>query len=368
VFVLVIGNLGTIKMIVQGFPKIAASDVEIQTGSFFQRIGFFFDGVKLFLQGKSFTYYPGDWYWIPSRTIPGEPITEFPYFTFLYGDPHAHMFAYPITVLVLCWIMAILKNRMTYRKAWHGILQVICGALFIGTLKPTNTWDYPVFLFVAVLVLAYVLARYGKVPSKFFGYFPEAVRKVLWILCVEGIFVAASYLFYYPFTAHYGQAYSSVDILDGDRTPISSYLTHWGFFLFIIYSFAIWEIREWMAATRALRAQTVLRATPVHHAALCIAGGSGYPAPDHPRAGDSCDRACGSAAALVIVPQGLCGRNSSGHPAYPGRVGLEPDGGVDRFARRHWTHEHGVQILLASLDFPVPELGLLPDQTASRGS
>ncbi len=248
-FVLVIGNLGSMSMIVQGFQKIATTGAAIESGNIFERIRLLIEGIGLFLQGRNFTYYPGDWYWIPSRTIPGEPITEFPYFTFLYGDPHAHMFAYPITILILCWIVALIKNRMEYRSYSHALLQLFGGALFIGILKPTNTWDYPVFLFVGAVVLAFVTARYAAVPRKFFDYLPQTMRKVLWIFCLEVGLVAASYLLYYPFTAHYGQAYASIDLWEGDRTPLRSYLTHWGFFLFIIYSFLIWEVREWMAVT-----------------------------------------------------------------------------------------------------------------------
>jgi uncharacterized membrane protein len=103
-FVVVLGNLGTIQMIFQGFQRIATAGITLTTGSVFERLAWFFEGIRMYVSGHGFTYYPGDWYWIPSRTIPGEPITEFPYFTFLYADPHAHMFAYPITILVLCWL------------------------------------------------------------------------------------------------------------------------------------------------------------------------------------------------------------------------------------------------------------------------
>src|SRR5262249_4049890 len=39
-------------------------------------------------------------YWNPTRVIP-EAITEFPFFTFLYGDLHAHMLALPYTIVAL---------------------------------------------------------------------------------------------------------------------------------------------------------------------------------------------------------------------------------------------------------------------------
>ena len=249
IFVLLIGNLGTIVMIVQGFQKIAASGLPIETSNILQRPRLLFEGIGLFLRGKGFTYYPGDWYWIPSRAIPGEAITEFPYFTYLYGDPHAHLFAYPITLTGLGWILALLRNRLEQSKISHTVLQLTCGAVFIGSLKPTNTWDYPVFLFIALIILAYILIRYRKVPEKFFNYFPANLRKILWVLLIEAGFIAFSYLLYYPFSAYYGQAYTAVDFWQGDHTPLSSYLTHWGFFLFIIYTFVVWEVREWLAIT-----------------------------------------------------------------------------------------------------------------------
>jgi YYY domain-containing protein len=248
-FVLIVGNLGTIQMIFQGFQKIATAGITLTTGSVFERLAWFFEGIRMYFAGHGFTYYPGDWYWIPSRTIPGEPITEFPYFTFLYGDPHAHMFAYPITILVLCWLQALLKNHLGSRKIGYVFLQLAAGALFIGTLKPTNTWDYPVFLFIAVLVLGYVLFRYASLPDKFFPYLHDGLRRVMWFFLIEALFIGATYLFYYPFTYWFGQAYSAVNIWEGDRTPISSYLTHWGMFIFIIYSFAIREMHEWLATT-----------------------------------------------------------------------------------------------------------------------
>ncbi len=185
----------------------------------------------------------------PQPHHPGRTHTEFPYFTFLYADPHAHMFAYPITILVLCWLLALLKNRLRGMQVGQTILHLAAGALFIGTLKPTNTWDYPVFLFLVVLVLGYVLYRYASIPRKFFPYLSEKLRRILWLTLVEMLFIAATYLFYYPFTYWFGQAYSAVNIWEGDRTPINSYLIHWGMFIFIIYSFAVWEMRDWLAKT-----------------------------------------------------------------------------------------------------------------------
>ncbi len=98
-------------------------------------------------------------------------------------------------------------------------------------------------------MLGYVLYRYASIPRKFFPYLSEKLRRILWLTLVEMLFIAATYLFYYPFTYWFGQAYSAVNIWEGDRTPINSYLIHWGMFIFIIYSFAVWEMRDWLAKT-----------------------------------------------------------------------------------------------------------------------
>jgi uncharacterized membrane protein len=53
-------------------------------------------------------------FWRSTRVIGPEdvtPITEFPYFTFLYGDLHAHLLALPLTVLALHVALALARSR-----------------------------------------------------------------------------------------------------------------------------------------------------------------------------------------------------------------------------------------------------------------
>lgn len=248
-FVLIIGNLGTIVMILQGFMRIASAGVELAGTNIFNTVTLLIRGIDQFLQGSRFNYYPGDWYWIPSRAIPGESITEFPYFTFLYGDPHAHLFAYPLTLMALAWMLAILMGRQKTMVSSVFLFQLFAGALLVGVLRPTNTWDYPVFLVLALLVVGIKLMMNRKLPTRFFEYLPFVLRKGILTLLLLGSFCLLTLIAYQPFTNWFGQAYTAVDIWKGDRTPISSYLVHWGFFLFVISSYALWEMREWMAGT-----------------------------------------------------------------------------------------------------------------------
>ncbi len=97
----VLGNLGTIQMVFQALGRLAAPGGTLTDLGFVQRLGYAVEGLyKTIFQGMVLPIGRGEWYWNPSRVIPpgpGNEITEFPFFTFLYSDLHAHMI-----VLVAC--------------------------------------------------------------------------------------------------------------------------------------------------------------------------------------------------------------------------------------------------------------------------
>lgn len=253
-----LGNLGTLKLIFWGFQRIAApGGVVPPDAGFFEKWSLALQGVVNWFGGSMLPLAPGDWYWFPSRVIPApndvEPITEFPLFTFLYSDMHAHMLVMPITLFIIAWAVSFIKSRAQLRiPEWIGAFFI--GALMIGALRPTNTWDLYTYYPLAALAVFYVVARYLDVEA-LLGKWVNFETAPLWLirivfaaLAALGLYILGS-LFYSPFTHWYSQGYGQVDSWWGSRTPISSYLTHWGLFLFIIVSWMIWETREWMAAT-----------------------------------------------------------------------------------------------------------------------
>src|SRR5258706_9958994 len=144
-----IGNLGTIQMIYQGLQKMAVGNELFQSPDvwIFQRWAWAAQGIGKLFGGEPLPFPPGDWYWNPSRVLPSGPgneITEFPLFTFLYSDLHAHMIALPLTVLAIAWALSVLMARNMNRWAWLGSL--LFGGVIIGALRPTNTWDFPTYL------------------------------------------------------------------------------------------------------------------------------------------------------------------------------------------------------------------------------
>ena len=252
---LIIGNLGTVRMIWKGFQKLAASSEVIEAANILQKTAWAFQGIAKFVGGENLPYGFGEWYWNPSRVIPGEPITEFPYFTFLYADLHAHLIALPLTVLALLWSVSILKSQWKWGEisGKNNKLFFACsflsGGLIIGALKPTNSWDYPVYLGLGIMAILYTYIKYAKVPGSVEHFYDGLRTRIPKALLWSVFFIALFIILYQPFAQWYGQAYTAVDIWKGDHTPISSYFTHWGLFLFIIVSWFLQESMDWMSKT-----------------------------------------------------------------------------------------------------------------------
>ncbi len=245
-----IGNLGTVRMIWQGFQRLA--DGYFEDAGIIAKLGWTFQGFAKTLSGQKLPYAPGDWYWIPSRAIPGDVITEFPAFTFLYGDPHAHMMALPITLLALIWAVSFIRHQWQghfgNRKEIiiSGAITLAGGAWIVGMLKPTNTWDYYTYLVICCLAILFTGV---KQLHNYKLYSIDKYKQWIILAASIGFFIILSALLFKPFSDWYGQAYTKIMFWQGDNSPLGSYLIHWGYLLFIISTWYIWETRNWMAAT-----------------------------------------------------------------------------------------------------------------------
>jgi len=241
-----LGNLGTMRMLYQGFERMAAPGGIIDNANIVQRFIWAAEGIGKSVTGQPLPYGRGDWYWNPSRLIPpgpGNEITEFPFFTFVYSDLHAHMMAMSLALLALAWALSIIKGR---RTSW---LSLSIGALIIGALYPTNLSDIYTYLPIGFAVLAYSLWRYVDVAWAWLTGIPTAIKKLALIVGSIILLTVLSFVLYEPYRASYLQGYSALDPWTASQTPIWSYLTHWGVFLFIIVAWMMWETHEWMATT-----------------------------------------------------------------------------------------------------------------------
>ena len=241
---LIIGNLGTIQLVYNKLQQMGAGAVFAWNSTLVQRLTWAAEGLKALFKGAPFIVSNGDWYWLPSRVVPntgGNEITEFPLFTFLYSDLHAHMIAMFIMLLALSWALAVVAGRAHWRNPLSAVSGFVVGGLIIGALYPTNLSDMYTFLPIALAAVAYALWRYANTSSN--------VTKIALVGIAVVALTVLSFYMYEPYRAWYAQAYSALDPWKGPFTPLGSYFTQWGIFLFIIVSWMVWETREWMAST-----------------------------------------------------------------------------------------------------------------------
>ena len=243
---ILLGNLGTIQLVYHKLQELGAQGAFSwePTISIFQRWSWALQGFMMTLRGVSLPLGPGDWYWNPSRVLPplgGNEITEFPLFTFIYSDLHAHMIAIPLALLAVSWALAVVLGRAKWRNPLSAALGLGVGGLIIGVFYPANLSDTYTYLLIGMIAIGYAVFRYTEGIS--------LLRRIaLTAGAVVVLYLLSSFL-YEPYRAWYSQAYSALDPWKGPFTPIWSYLTHWLVFLFIVVSWMAWETIEWMAST-----------------------------------------------------------------------------------------------------------------------
>ncbi len=248
----VLGNWGTVRMIWQGIQKLSdLQGIPFEKASLLTHLGWTVTGlVKLLtIPGTRLPYGPSDWYWIPSRALPGWTITEFPAFSFLYGDPHAHLIALPITVLALAWALSILLGRWKWQGLGELFASFLLGAMAIGALKPTNTWDWPTYLALACVAVAFTALRYSHPERLLTPEISPGVKRAAIALASVAALAGLSALLYKPYSDWYGAGYNKIIPWYGERSPFWSYMTHWGAFLFVISSWMASETIDWLAST-----------------------------------------------------------------------------------------------------------------------
>jgi YYY domain-containing protein len=150
----------------------------------------------------------------------------------------------PLALLALAWALSVIKWRRI------SVFSIVIGALAIGALYPTNLSDIYTYLPIGFTVLAYTIWR-SNMAGRWRLDAPIWMKKLALIAGSTILFAGLSYLLYEPYRAAYSQGYGALDPWNDSRTPIWSYLTHWGAFLFIIAVWLAWETRQWMASTPA---------------------------------------------------------------------------------------------------------------------
>lgn len=169
-------------------------------------------------------------FWGSTRAIHSDPdgfeITEFPYFTFLFGDLHAHMISLPLTTLTLGLCLTLIAGASyTSRRSW--MLTIFFLSLVMGALRVTNSWDSVTYLLIVVLSVS--IAEFLRTPRQLWQ---SLGRSAL----ISGLVFLISYVLFLPFNLRFENFYANIHPSEW-RTPIKDYFVIHGLFLFIVFIF-----------------------------------------------------------------------------------------------------------------------------------
>jgi YYY domain-containing protein len=190
------------------------------------------------------------WPWDQSRIIDNNTIiTEYPYWTFLFADPHAHMWDVPFALCILALAFNFAAGGPAFAPRSVGeadreapnvvaaarpllpggaiVVWPVMGAI-IGAVGPTNPWDLATMLGAIALAIAARSLWLGR------GWLRTTVG-LAWRMATLVIFAVGLYA---PFYTHFQSFYSHIGLtILRHQTPIGDFLTHFGFFILLLVTY-----------------------------------------------------------------------------------------------------------------------------------
>ena len=180
-------------------------------------------------------------FWRSSRLMPGQiAINEFPFWTFLFGDLHAHLISLPYQVLAV-GLAANLVLGAQKAVSLRRLLPAVVGLAFVvGAFAVINTWEVPAYglLGLAAVAIA-LLVRSG----------PLEATTIAKGLLLAALFWFVLYGAWLPFHQDYEAPIAGVKMSQW-RTVLWHYVAIHSLLLFAALSWLVFETREvWKRAT-----------------------------------------------------------------------------------------------------------------------
>lgn len=196
----------------------------------------------------------GENYWFPNATryigynpdVPDKTIHEFPCYSFVLGDLHAHV----VNIMFVLLMIGILYGWMRERRTQKAIVEklsvrqfwirqlvmphILTAAFLLGMFQWSNFWDYVIYFVVAggVILFTNIIRLEGKVKKIILVTAAQAME----VLLVANIIIL-------PFTLQFKTMVQGVALAQNHSMP-HQLLILWGlpFFLTIVFIISlVWE-------------------------------------------------------------------------------------------------------------------------------
>ncbi len=177
-------------------------------------------------------------FWRSSRMFEGgtggNEITEFPFFSFLFADLHAHMIAIPFALLALGLAVATFLRVSDKEPIWQSWGRLAFLGVAVGALRIINAWDFPTQLLLAGGAVL--------VGEMFIQRKPLTARLATGVL--KWIFVAGvGFVVYLPFHINF-ELFNNGVLQSEFRTPLGTYWAVHSIFLVVVLSWVFFEVRD----------------------------------------------------------------------------------------------------------------------------
>lgn len=204
-------------------------------------------------------------YWFPDATryigynpeTTDKTIHEFPLYSFVLGDLHAHVINIMFVLTVVAILYAFLlgkKERMdearldlrfnltSEKKTYFGIPDffsevfnpcVVMTGFFIGLFHTTNFWDFPIYFVVAGAIILFsncVIYDFSVKSLVLTAFHAVVVLVVSKLVCL-------------PFSIRFNQISSAIGLCE-DHTPLYQLIVLWGLPLTVVFTYLFTLIRN----------------------------------------------------------------------------------------------------------------------------
>jgi len=187
-------------------------------------------------------------YWFPDATrfigynpdTHDKTIHEFPAYSFVLGDLHAHVINIMFVITVLALLFAWQGSRKKYfeekRPLWKEVFNpaILLIAFFIGIFPTTNFWDFPIYYVVAGAVILFT----NLLVYNFKGLYVAGVT------IIQGVTIMViSLIVSLPFLFSFKQIAGKIDFTVA-RTPLYQLIILWGLPILLVIAFLSFVISD----------------------------------------------------------------------------------------------------------------------------
>ena len=229
--------------IVTGVPSNIAFNLALPTIFSFAAINLYATGnlmlkkfrwlplIILFIPNPSFFYQIAQGkalhtvFWDSTRTITNT-INEYPLFSFIWGDVHAHVVSLFNQVFLIFLLLYAFKRWESLENPAKWLVSIFC-ALSLGSMPLFNTWDVLIYAPITLLFGILIIWRVWKKTNSFSSCWHLATIPPLAILC------------YLPFYLQLKTTTGGISIVHIPSNPFEFLLVN-GLFIAIFFAF-LWR-------------------------------------------------------------------------------------------------------------------------------